>query len=173
MAGHSKWHQIKHKKGKEDAARARVFSKLANAISAAAKSEPNPDFNPTLRSAIERAKKESMPAENIERAIKRATEAGNLEEIFIESYGPEGAAIIIEGLTQNKPRSINEIKILMGEHDIKLAAPGSVKWSFAKTEDGFTPNFKTDISQDAKDKITKFIEAAEEREDINSVYANI
>src|SRR3989338_3951786 len=96
MSGHNKWSQIKHGKGREDAIKARTFSKLSNLISSAAKSEANPDFNPTLRSHIERAKKESMPLENIERAIKRAKEGGELEEFLIESYGPEGSGIVIE-----------------------------------------------------------------------------
>lgn len=173
MAGHNKWTQIKHGKGKVDAIKARTFSKLANLISAAAKTEPNPDFNPTLRSHIERAKKENMPAENIERAIKRARESGELEEFLIEAYGPEGAGIIIEGLTDKKPKSLNEIKILLGDHDIKLATPGSLLWSFDKTEAGYIPKYKTDVSENAREKITNLIADLEDRDDIKEIYSNI
>lgn len=173
MAGHSKWKQIKHKKAAADQKRAQSFAKLANLISIAAKADPNPDFNPTLRSAIERAKKENMPAANIERAIKRVTETGSLEEILIEAYGPEGIAIVIKGVTDNKPRSLNEIKIIMKENDIKLANPGAVMWSFSESDSGLTPNFKQAASEEAKNKIGAFIEALEEREDIATIVTNI
>src|SRR5688572_30242835 len=105
MSGHNKWSQIKTRKGAVDKTKSRIFSKLSNLISIAARKEPNPDFNPTLRSTIERAKKESMPQENIERAIKRASESKDLEEFLIEAYGPEGSGIIIDGLTDKKARS--------------------------------------------------------------------
>ena len=172
MAGHNKWTQIKHGKGKVDALKARTFSKLANLISAAAKSEPNPDFNPTLRSHIERAKKESMPFENIERAIKRA-KGGELEEFIIEAYGNEGAGIIIDGVTDNKPRSLNEIKITLGEYDAKLATPGSLLWSFDKKEEGYIPKYKLEVSEDAQNQITALIGDLDERDDIKEIYSNI
>ena len=173
MAGHNRWTQIKHGKGREDAIRGRTFSKLANLISAAAKKEANPDFNPTLRSAIERAKRESMPLENIERAIKRAKESGDLEEIIIEAYGPEGAGIIIEGLTDNKPRSLNEIKITLQDHGMKLANPGSLLWSFDKTDAGYIPKFKQEVSEGARQKIANLIEDLENRDEIKEIYSNI
>lgn len=173
MAGHNKWTQIKHGKGKTDAIKARTFSKLANLISAAAKREANPDFNPTLRSHIERAKKENMPLENIERAIKRAKESGELEEVLIEAYGPEGAGIIIESLTDKKARTLNEIKIILNDHNIKLATPGSLLWSFDKTEAGYIPKYKQDVSEDARNKIMDLIEELEERDDIKEIYSNI
>ncbi len=173
MAGHNKWTQIKHGKGKADAIKARTFSKLSNLISAAAKSEPNPDFNPTLRSHIERAKKESMPLENIERAIKRAGEGGDLDEFLIEAYGPEGAGIIIDGLTSNKPRTLNEIKIVLNDHNIKLATPGSLLWSFDKTNEGYAPKYKQEVSEESRNKINELIEELEEREDIKEIYSNI
>ena len=173
MAGHNKWTQIKHGKGKVDALRARTFSKLANLISAAAKKEPNPDFNPTLRSQIERAKKESMPSDIIERAISRAKEPGNLEEFVIEAYGTEGAGIIIDGVTDNKPRSLNEIKITLREYETKLATPGSLLWNFDKTDEGYAPKYKLEVSEDARNQITALIEALNEREDIKEIYSNI
>ncbi len=173
MSGHNKWSQIKTGKGRVDAIKARTFSKLSNLISAAAKKEPNPDFNPTLRSHIERAKKENMPAENIERALKRAKESGDLEEVLIEAYGPEGAGIIIESLTDNKPRTLNEIKITLNDHAIKLATPGSLLWSFDKTEAGYIPKYKQEVSEGARAKIADLIEDLEERGDIKEIYSNI
>ncbi|MEK9186468.1 MAG: YebC/PmpR family DNA-binding transcriptional regulator, partial [Patescibacteria group bacterium] len=98
MSGHNKWSQIQHKKGVVDKKRGATFSKLLNAVSIAARSGPNPDFNPRLRSVIEKAKENKVPQENIERAISKASENKNLEELTIEAYGPEGSALIIEAI---------------------------------------------------------------------------
>ncbi len=107
MSGHSHWAGIKHKKEITDQKRGKVFSKLLAAISAAAKSEPNPDFNPRLRTAIAKAKEVAVPQDNIERAVKRASEAGaNLEELIFEAYGPGGIALIIEAIADNKNRVV-------------------------------------------------------------------
>src|SRR3989344_3166194 len=121
MSGHSKWSQIKHKKGEADQKRGVAFSKLLNAISVAAKSEPNPDFNPRLRTAIEKAKEANVPKDNIERAINKAKEGDALEEILIEAYGPEGVAVIIEAITDNSNRTISEIKNILAKHEAKIA----------------------------------------------------
>ena len=173
MAGHNKWTQIKHGKGKTDAIKARTFSKLSAVISIAAKKEPNPDFNPSLRGAIERAKKENMPQANIERAITRARKNKDLEEFLIEAYGPEGSGIIIEGLTDNKPRSLNEIKIILGDYGMKVANPGSLLWSFDKTEEGYIPKYKQEVSEESKNKMVELMEKLGGRDDINEIYSNI
>lgn len=173
MAGHNKWTQIKHGKGKVDAVKARIFSKLSAIISIASEKEPNPDFNPTLRSAIERAKKESMPSANIERAIKRASESKELEEFLMEAYGPEGSGIIIEGLTENKPRSLNEIKIILNEHGMKLANPGSLLWSFEKTAEGYASKYKQEVSAASKETVEDLIDELSARDDIKETYSNI
>src|SRR3989344_8899884 len=115
MSGHNKWSQIKNQKGAADLKRGRLFSKLLKAISIAAKTEPNPNFNPRLRSAIEKAEENNVPKDNIERAINKAKEEKNLEDIVVEAYGPEGSAIIIEGITDNKNRAISEIKHILTE----------------------------------------------------------
>lgn len=173
MAGHNKWSQIKHRKEAADKGKSRIFSKLSNLISIAAKGEPNPDFNPTLRSHIERARKESMPQENIQRAIKRASESKEMEEFLIEAYGPEGSGIIIEGLTDKKARSLNEIKIILGEHGAKLGNPGSLTWSFDKTDEGYTAKFAQEVSPEAHETMRGLIEELEEREDVSEVYTNL
>src|SRR5271155_4561781 len=99
MAGHSHWSGIKHKKEITDQKRGKVFSKLLALISAAARSEPNPDFNPRLRTAVAKAREASVPAENIDRAIKRASEASEgFDELIFEAYGPGGVAILIEAI---------------------------------------------------------------------------
>lgn len=171
MSGHSKWKQIKHKKGATDLARGRLFSKLANVITIAARGGGDPQFNPTLRSAIETARRNQMPQENILRAIKRATEKGDLEELLIEAYGPEGLGVLIEAITDNRNRTMNEIKAVFSDYDTKLANPGSLLWSFEKTEDGYKPKFMPEVSDNAREKIGKLIEKLNEREDVKEVYA--
>jgi len=135
MSGHSHWHSIRHKKGLEDAKRGRIFSKLARAIEIAAREGKDPLKNPKLRQSLEEAKKFNLSKENIERAIKRGVgelEGKNLEEISYEAVGPCGIALIIEGITDNKNRSLNEIKQIIQRGGGKLAEPNSIKWMFEK-----------------------------------------
>ena len=135
MSGHSKWSKIKHKKGILDAKRGKVFSKLARSISVAARiSGSDPNFNPSLRLAIEQARSSNMPSDNIEKAIKKATgqDQEKLEELFIEAYGPGGVALLIETITDNKNRTINELKTILIKYSGKAAAEGSVLWLFKK-----------------------------------------
>lgn len=136
MSGHSHWAGIKHKKAINDAKRGKVFSKLGKIISIAAREKgSDPAMNPRLRVAIEKAQQANMPKDNIERAIKRGTgelEGVNLEEITLEIYGPEGIAILVEGITDNKNRTLSEIKRILSQHNAKLATEGSVKWMFSQ-----------------------------------------
>ncbi len=174
MSGHSKWKTIKHKKEASDQKRGQIFSKLINAISIAARTESNPQFNARLRAAIEKAKENKVPQENIERAIKRASEDKNLEELIIEAYGPEGAAILIEVITDNKNRTIAEIKKILSDNNAKFAEAGSVRWAFEAVggEDGWQAKFKQEISADAKEKLISLISELENRDDVQKVYTN-
>lgn len=134
MSGHSKWAQIKHKKAATDAKKSKVFSKLAALITIAAREKGgDPEMNPKLRMMIDKARSENMPMDNIERAIKRGTgsgEAGGLEEMFLEAYGPGGKALLIHIVTDNKNRTIAELKHILNECGGKMAGAGSVKWLF-------------------------------------------
>lgn len=136
MSGHSKWAQIKHKKGAADQKRGSLFSKLTNTITVAARrSGGDPDMNFKLRLTIDKARQANMPKENIERAIKRGTgelASVNLEEITYEGFGPGKVAIIIECLTDNKNRTAAEIKHILGKHGGLIAGPGAVAWMFKK-----------------------------------------
>ncbi len=136
MSGHSHWAGIKHKKGIEDVKRGKVFSKLGKMISVAARDHGgDPDSNPRLRIAIEKARDANMPNPNIERAIKRGTGelAGiKLEEITLEIFGPQGIVILAEAITDNKNRTLSEIKRILSEHNAKLASEGSVRWMFSQ-----------------------------------------
>jgi len=135
MSGHSHARTIMHDKGIADAKRGMAFSKFARMISIAAKKGKDPLINSELRTAIEKAREINMPTENIERAIKRGTgelESVKLEEVIFEAYGPGNVAIIIEGITDNKNRTLNEIKKILGQSDGKLAVAGSVQWLFER-----------------------------------------
>jgi YebC/PmpR family DNA-binding regulatory protein len=137
MAGHSKWAQIKHKKATVDARRGQLFTKLARAITVAARDGGgDPDGNAALANAIEKAKSYRMPKENIERAIDRGTGAGGdaaaIESVVYEGYGPGGVAILVECLTDNRNRTAAEIRHLFSRADANLGEPGSVAWMFEK-----------------------------------------
>ncbi len=133
MSGHSKWAKIKRKKMGADAARGNLFTKLIREIQIAAKQGGDPAMNPRLRSAIDTAKAENMPNDNIDRAIKRGTgqlEGGTLEEVTYECYGPNGVAILIEAVTDNRNRTTSEIKHVLSRHNGTLGGQGSVAWQF-------------------------------------------
>lgn len=133
MSGHSKWSQIKHKKAHTDAKRGNIFTKIVKEISVAARTGGDPDGNPRLRTAIEKAKEVNMPHENIKRAIMKGT--GELpgvsyEEFRYEGYGPGGVAILVDVLTDNKNRTVPEIRHAMSKHGGSLGETGCVAWMF-------------------------------------------
>lgn len=132
MSGHSKWATTKHKKAATDAKRSSLFAKLARIITVAAKDGADPSMNFKLRMAIDKAKSFSLPKDNIERAIARSSGTSNavLEEIIYEGYGPEGIALIIEVVTDNKNRSISEIRHILSKYGGSLGASNSVMWQF-------------------------------------------
>ncbi|HUZ84602.1 MAG TPA: YebC/PmpR family DNA-binding transcriptional regulator [Gaiellales bacterium] len=138
MSGHSKWSTIKHKKGAEDKRRGQLFTKLSRAIIVAAKDGgPDPAGNAALATAIAKARSYSMPKDNIERAIQRATGSGDgadaYEAITYEGYGPDGVAIIVEALTDNRNRTAADVRSIFGKHGASLGTPGSVAWQFDRT----------------------------------------
>ncbi len=134
MAGHSKWAQIKHKKARVDARRGKIFNKIIREITVAARlGGGNPEFNPRLRMAIEKAKEVNMPQDNIERAIKRGTgelEGVTYEQAIYEGYGPGGVAILVIALTDNKNRTTGEVRHIFSKYGGNLAGAGSVAWQF-------------------------------------------
>ena len=136
MSGHSKWATIKHKKGALDAKRSKIFTRLIKEITVAAKSGGgDPDGNPRLRSAILAAKAENMPQDNIKRAIQRGTgelEGASYEEISFEGYGPGGVAVIVDSLTDNRNRTVSEVRFAFSKNGGNLGEPGSVRFMFSK-----------------------------------------
>ena len=177
MSGHSKWSTIKHKKAATDAKRAKIFTKIARVITIAARAGGgDPETNPTLRRAISDARTVNMPNDNIDRAIMRGTGSGDgvaLEELTIEAYGPEGAAIIIEAITDNRNRTLAEVKHLLSQHDVKFAEQGSVMWAFDKQEGELTAKNELSVSEDAIKKMRKLFEALDDHDDVQNLYTNV
>jgi YebC/PmpR family DNA-binding regulatory protein len=136
MAGHSKWANIKHRKGRQDAARGKLFGKLAKAIEVAARDGGGViEFNPTLATAVEKAKGASMPNDNIDRAIKRGTgevEGAVYEEIWYEGYGPGGVALYVQILTDNRNRAASDVRSTFTRNNGNLGEPGSVGYLFSQ-----------------------------------------
>ncbi|MBT8475655.1 MAG: YebC/PmpR family DNA-binding transcriptional regulator [Alphaproteobacteria bacterium] len=136
MAGHSKWANIQHRKGRQDAARSKLFSKLAKEITVAAKmGDPDPDKNPRLRLAVKEAKSNSVPKDVIQRAIDKSQAAGgeDYKEIRYEGYGPGGVAVIVEAMTDNLNRTASTVRSTFGKHGGNLGETGSVSFMFDRT----------------------------------------
>src|SRR5207248_6758874 len=142
MTGHTKWTTIKHKKGALDAKRDKTFTRLIKEITMAAKSGGDPDKNPRLRTAIQAAKAENMPADNIKRAIQRGTgelPGATYEEFSLEGYGPGGVAILVEISSDNRNRTVSEIRHVFGKNGGNMAEAGAVSWMFHKKGDIIVP----------------------------------
>ena len=172
MSGHSKWSSIKHKKGATDAKRGKIFSKLIKEITVAARmgGSGDPAVNPRLRTAIAAAKAENMPKDNIERAIKRGTgelEGVNYDESVYEGYGPGGAAVLVESLTDNKNRAVADIRHIFGKNSGSLGENGCVAWMFDKK--GYMGVKKEEVEEDTLMEIALEAGAEDIRED-NGVF---
>lgn len=177
MSGHSHFKSIKHKKELTDAKKGQIFSKIAKMIELAARKGGDPTMNPGLRLVIEKARSVNMPNDNIERAIKKGSgenKEGQLEEIVYEAYGPFGAALIIETITDNRNRTISEIKHILNIHGGKLAETGSVKYLFDRKEGEWIPKYSMDITdENTKQQLEKLFEALDENDDVNEIYSNV
>jgi YebC/PmpR family DNA-binding regulatory protein len=166
MSGHSKWATIKHKKGALDAKRGKVFTRLIKEIAIAAKNGGDPDTNPRLRTAILAAKGENMPADNIKRAIQRGTgelPGVNFEEFSLEGYGPGGVAILLDINTDNRNRTVSEIRHVFGKNGGNMASAGAVAYMFHKKGDIIIPK----SAATADDLMNIIIEANGEDEPID------
>ncbi len=175
MAGHSKWKQIKEKKGVADKKRSKEFSKYARMLmveSRAAKGDVN---SSGLRAMIERARSIDMPKENIERAIAKGAGVGGeaLEHITYEMYGPSGIAILIDTFTDSKNRTNQELKHLVSELGYSLAAPGSASWAFTKTPEGVWEAATTvPVAEEDAEKLATLVDALENYDDTENVATN-
>ena len=172
MAGHSKWAKLKHTKGKTDAQKSKLFSKLVRFVSVEAKKSKGDRSAPGLRAAIDKARAANMPADNIDRAIEKASTSGELEQVVYEAYGPGGVALVIEGYTDSRNRTAQEIKHLLGEHGVQLANPGAASWAFQKGEQGLEPQTTVELSDEDGTKLSELVDALEDHDDVSEVYTN-
>lgn len=172
MSGHNKWSKIKHKKAASDAQKSKVFSKHAALIAIEAKKAKGDVSSPGLAAAIERAKKDSMPKENIDRAVQKgkASEGDALTEVLYETFGPGGTAILITAVTDNTNRTTPEIRHLLKEAGYALGATGSASWAFVKAEHGYAPQNRMDVSDEDGEKLANLIEILEQHDDIQDIY---
>src|SRR3989344_819697 len=174
MSGHNKWSQIKHKKGASDAMKSKVWGKLAKRIIVESKVAGGDVTSPTLRTWIEKAKAANMPKDNIDRAVKKgiSTDAGAMDAVTYETYGPGGAAILIEALTDSRNRTAQEIKHLLSERGLELASPGSAAWAFKKTHDGYEAQTTVPLSEADSGQLMKVLEDIDAHDDVENVYTN-
>ncbi len=175
MSGHSHWATIKRSKSANDAKKSRIFSKLSKLIAVAARQGGgDPDMNPSLRLAIEKAKAAAMPKDGIDRAIKKGT--GNLgdeasfEEVVYEGFGPSGVAFMVRALTDNRNRTVAEIRNIFSRYDGSLGAQGSTAYIFSSNPEA--PTFYVELSASELDKLNDLVEELKDHDDVQEVYTN-
>ena len=173
MSGHSKWSKIKRQKGKEDQKRGAVFSKLARAITLAARGKSSdPEKNAALRVLLTKARAANMPKSNIERAVAKALEKGEgtgLEQVTFEGYGPEGVAVMVKVETNNRRRAIAEVKNLFERGGGSLGSPGSAAFMFEHRGGELVPQSRIMISGSSAAKVRQFLKALENNDDVTEV----
>jgi len=172
MSGHNKWSQIKHQKAKTDAQKSRVFSKHASLIAMESRKAQGNMSAPGLIAAIDRAKKDSMPKENIERAVAKgsASDGSSLTEVLYETYGPGGVAILITAVTDNPNRTTPEIRHVLTKAGYQLGGTGSAAWAFSKTIGGYVPSSTVELNEEDGEKLATLIEHLEEHDDVQDIY---
>jgi YebC/PmpR family DNA-binding regulatory protein len=172
MSGHNKWSKIKHKKAATDAQRSKIFSKHSSLITMESRNAGGDVNSPSLAAAIERAKKDSMPKDNIERAVAKGSgsEGASLQEVLFEAYGPGGVAILITAVTDNNNRTSQEIKHVFTKAGLQLGSPGSAAWAFTKTDREYVPSTPLEISDQDGEKLANLVEKIEELEDVQDIF---
>ena len=176
MSGHNRWQQIRHKKTDIDQKRGQIFSKLSKLISIAARKGTNPESNIELKNAIERARFLNMPSENIERAVKKVSdkEVSQLEMLHIELVGPKGSAFVIRVISDNKNRTISELKSIFKKHGFKMVQPGALAWMFKKDNGDFIPKNPVKTGdEDLKLKVKNLLEQIDDHNDVEEIYTNL
>ncbi len=172
MSGHNKWSKIKHKKAATDAQKSKLFSKHALMITMESRRANGNLTAPSLLAAIERAKKDSMPKENIDRAVAKGAGAGAtaLEEVVFEAFGPGGVGMIIVAVTDNNNRTAPEIRHIFTKAGYSLGAPGTSMWAFTKTSDGYRPHTPIELSDTDGEMLSELIQKLEDHDDVQDVF---
>ena len=166
MSGHSKWSSIKHKKGITDQKRGQLFSKLSKNITLAARNGSDPKTNTALANAIEQARAENMPKDNIDRAVKKVSDksATQLQEVVVDAIGPGGVALRIKAVTDNSNRTITEIRKVLTDHNSKMVQPGSISWML---------NVPATINEKEQSQLDTLFEALDDQDDVDDVISNV
>lgn len=172
MSGHNKWSKIKHKKAATDAVRGKVFAKHSAMITMEIKKAGGDATAANVLSAVERAKKDSTPKDNIERAIAKGQGAGaeTLQEVLFEGFGPGGVPLLIMAVTDNNNRTSPEIKHIFSKAGLELGVPGSAAWAFTKTADGYSPITPVEVNDETGQKLSDFLEKLEDQDDVTEVF---
>ena len=172
MSGHSKWAKLKHTKGKTDAQKAKLFSKLVKIIGVELKMAKGDKNAPGVRNAIEKAQAANMPKDNIDRILSK-NDGLEMERVVYEAYGPGGTALVIEGYTDNKNRTVQEIKHLLSLHNGNFAQTGAAMWAFAKNAEGkLEPTMPVEVNDEDGEKLNQLVDALEDHDDVNEVFTN-
>lgn len=174
MSGHSKWSQIKHKKAVVDAKRSKEFGKLAKLIAVESRLSGGDSSSPSLKAVVDKAKAANMPKDNIERAIQKGKGAGGnaLESITYELYGPGGVAILIDTTTDNRNRTVQELKHLVSKMNYQLAEPGAASWAFTKQDMEWVATTLIPISDTDAETLDALVQTLEAHDDVDAVYTN-
>ena len=174
MSGHNKFSKIKHLKAKNDAQKSKNFGKIVRLLTVESKKAHGNMTSPGLLAAVDKARKENMPNDTVDRAIKKgATDnSAAMESIIYETYGPGGIAILIEALTDNKNKAAQEIKHVLSLNGFELATPGSASWAFAKANGTWTPTTMMPLEDTDIELLTKLVEQLEENEEVQEVFTN-
>jgi YebC/PmpR family DNA-binding regulatory protein len=174
MSGHNKFSKIKHLKAKNDAQKSQHFGKLVRLITVEAKASKGNISSPGLAAAIEKARKENMPNDTIDRAVKKAMtdNSAAMETIIYETYGPGGIAVLISALTDNRNKAAQEIKHVLSLNGFELASPGSASWAFKKTNEGWEPTTTMPLEDADIELLEKLVEDLENNEDVQEVFTN-
>ncbi len=175
MSGHNKWSQIKRQKGKTDAQKSKVYSKHARFITMESKKANGNLLSASLVTAIEAAKKDNVPKDVIDRAIKKGTESGgeSMEAVTYETYGPGGCAIVIDTLTSNRNKAAQEIKHILSKNGFELASQGSALWAFAKVGQEWVPQTMAELSDEDLALLDKLTDELEENDEVQKVFTNV
>jgi len=175
MSGHNKFSKIKHKKAASDAKKSNAFSKISKLITNESKKCGGDINSPGLATVIAMAKKENMPKDTIDRAVKKGlgADAATLESITYEAYGPGGSAMIIETLSDNRNRIAGEVRHILTKSGLVLSNPGSVSWAFTKQDGEWIANNPMELSDSDLEKLSDLIDKFDENEDVQKVYTNV
>lgn len=172
MSGHNKWSKIKHKKAATDAQKSKIFSKHSASITIEVRNAGGDVTASNVQAAVERAKKDSMPKDNIERALAKGSGAGadSLEQIVFEGYGPGGVAMLIVTVTDNNNRTAPEVRSVFSKAGLELGTPGSAAWAFTKNGSEYVPNAPMELDDETGQRLADFIEKLEDLDDVTTVF---